>query len=310
MAEKLNPVKAIRIDKNIKASDIVENMRHTAFNARKLGLAAEIWLQACQEKDCKKFLGLAGALVPGGMKQILIDMIEKETIDVLVSTGANLTHDIIEALGFSHYQGSSEVNDSELKKHGLDRIYNVFMQNKVYQVLEKWCIVHFDEINAETNSEFLFKVGKILNESEKGKNSILAACFRKNIPIFCPALSDSGIGLMIWSMMTRKKIPAMKEFNDLNKMLDIAWTSKKKAIFYIGGGVPKNYIQQAMQFSSPAIYGVQIKVDDASFGGSSGAPLKEGISWGKMSEKGRFIDVNCDATIALPLIYSFLIEKI
>ncbi len=305
----MDPVKQIKIDKQMKSSDLVANMKNTAYNARKLGFAAEIWQEACQEK-CTKFLGLAGALVPGGMKQIIMDMIEKSMIDVLVSTGANLTHDVIEAIGFSHYQGDEKMDDVELRKRGLDRIYNVFMQNKVYQVLEKWCMEHFDEINSETNSEFLFNIGKILNEDEKGRNSILATCFRKNIPIFCPALSDSGIGLMVWSMMTRKKVPKMNEFQDLSKMIDIAWKNKKKAVFYLGGGVPKNYIQQAMQFSNPATYGVQIQVDDASFGGSSGAPLREGISWGKMSEKGKFIDVNCDATIALPLIYSYLIEKI
>ena len=94
----------------------------------------------------------------------------------------------------------------------------------------------------------------------------------------------------------------MNEYNDLNKMLDIAWTAKKKAVFYVTGGEPKNYIQQAMQFSAPAIYGVQIKIDPASYGGSSGAPLKEGISWGKMNPKADFVDVFCDATIALPLI--------
>ena len=307
----MEPVKPIKIVKGIKSSDIVSGMKGTAYNARKLAIASEIWQEACHEKDCKKFFGLAGALVPGGMKQIIIDMLENNMIDVLVSTGSNLTHDLIEALGFSHYQGDEKMNDAELRKRGLDRIYNVFMQNKVYQVLEKWSIEHFDALNSESNSEFLYKIGKILNEEDNGKgmNSILAACFRKNIPIFCPALSDSGIGLMIWSMMTRKKLPKMNEYNDLHKMIDIAWTSKKKAVFYVGGGVPKNYIQQAMQFSSAAIYGVQIKIDDASFGGSSGAPLREGISWGKMSEKGKFIDVNCDATIALPLIYSFLIEK-
>jgi len=115
---------------------------------------------------------------------------------------------------------------------------------------------------------------------------------------------------MIWGMMLRKKKPLMNEYNDLHKILDIAWINKKKAVFYCNGGVPKNYIQQAMQFSSPALLGVQIKTDSASYGGSSGAPLKEGISWGKMSEKGRFVDINCDATICLPLIYSYVLDNL
>lgn len=309
MTEKLKPVDQIKIEKDMKASELVSKLKGTAYNARALGEAGEIWLAACREKGCKKFLGLAGAQVPGGMKQIIIDMLEQQMIDVFVTTGANLTHDLVEALGFSHYQGESEIDDAKLNKQGLDRIYNVYMKSEVYKKLELWFIENFDKINSESNSEFLFKIGQIL-DSGKGKNSILATCFRKNIPIFCPALSDSGIGLMIWNMVIRKKKPLMNDYNDLNKMIDIAWKEKKKAVFYINGGFPKNYIQQAMQFSSPAMMGVQIKTDDASYGGSTGAPLKEGISWGKMSSQGKFVDVICDSTIALPLVYSYVLDNL
>jgi len=310
MPEKLKPVDQLKIEKNIKTSELVSKFKGTAYNARALGEAGEIWLSACKDKSIKKFLGLAGAQVPGGMKQIIMDMLEKNMIDVFVTTGANLTHDLIEALNFRHYQGESEIDDAKLNKQGLDRIYNVYMKSEVYQKLEKWFVDNFDKINSESNSEFLFKIGKILDQTDSGKNSILATAFRKNVPIFCHALSDSGIGLMIWNMLIRKKKPLMNDYTDLNKMIDIAWKEKKKAVFYINGGFPKNYIQQAMQFSSPAQFGIQIKTDDASYGGSTGAPLKEGISWGKMSEKGKFVDVICDSTIALPLIYSYVLDNL
>jgi deoxyhypusine synthase len=309
-SEDLKPVKQFKVLKGMKSSDLVKEMTGTAYNARALGEAADIWLQACKEKDCVKFFGVSGAMVPGGMRQIFIDMIEQDMINVFVSTGATLTHDFIEALGFSHYQGSSEIDDKILHEKNLDRIYDVLMKNDVYQEMESWFIEHFDEVNSESNSEFLEKIGKILNQSESSRNSILAACFRKKVPVFAPPLSNCGIGLMVWGMMLRKKKPLMNEYNDLNKMLDIAWTAKKKAVFYVTGGEPKNYIQQAMQFSAPAIYGVQIKIDPASYGGSSGAPLREGISWGKMSEEGRFIDINSDPTIILPLILSFLKDNL
>jgi deoxyhypusine synthase len=308
----LKPVKHLKIARGMKTSQLVDEMKETAYNARALSLGAEIWQMACKDKKCKKFFGFAGALVPGGMKQIVIDMLNEKMIDVLVSTGANLTHDLIEALGFNHYQGSEKMDDKILAKKGIDRIYNVFMKSEVYQELEKWFIKNFDKINATSNSEFLFKIGEILYRSgnKNAKNSILATCYKNQVSCFVPALSDSGIGLMIWNVMLRKKKPLMQEYNDLHKMLDIAWTNKKKAVFYVGGGVPKNYIQQAMQFSSPALYGVQITTDSASYGGSSGAPLCEGISWGKMNAGGKFVDVHCDATIALPLIFSFLRDKL
>ncbi|MEM2089873.1 MAG: deoxyhypusine synthase family protein [Candidatus Pacearchaeota archaeon] len=303
----MKPVKHIKIKENMKVSELVEQMKDTAFNAKAIAKAVEILLEAKKEK-CKIFCGMAGALVPGGMRQIIIDMLKEKIIDVFVTTGANLTHDLIEALGLKHYQGSEKANDVELYKKGYDRIYNVYMQNKVYQRLEKFFIENFEELNAETNSEFLQNLGRLLKKNAI-YNSILTACYENKIPVFCPALSDSGIGLMIWSMLLRKKIPKMNEYKDLAKFLDLAWY-KKKAVFYVGGGVPKNYIQQAMQFSSPALYGVQIKVEHESFGGSSGASLKEGISWGKLHEKAKFVDIECDATIALPLIYAALISKI
>jgi deoxyhypusine synthase len=158
---------------------------------------------------------------------------------------------------------------------------------------------------ARTVKEFLWKVGELLPEKE---GSILGTCYRKKIPIFCPAISDSGIGLMVWNLLVSGKEMNVKEFYDLKEMLDIAWTCKKAGVFYVGGGTPKNYIQQAMQFSKGARYGIQVTMDRAEPGGSSGAPLREGISWGKMKKDGDFVDVICDATIALPLIVAGALE--
>jgi deoxyhypusine synthase len=152
----------------------------------------------------------------------------------------------------------------------------------------------------------LWKLGSLLDK----KDSILRVCYEKKIPIFCPAISDSGIGLMIWGNLAKGKTTNVNAFEDLKEILDIAWTCKKSGIIYVGGGVPKNYIQQAMQFTKGASYGVQIKVDRAEYGGSSGADLKEGISWGKMNDKAKFVDLICDATIALPIIVSSLKDRI
>jgi len=301
---KFNPVKHIKVEKNMKASELVSRMKEAGFGARKLSIASDILEEAIKDKECKLFFGLAGAMVPGGMRQIIIDMLKEGWIDVFVTTGANLTHDLIEALGFNHYIGSEKMDDAKLHKEKLDRIYDVLMPNKVYVEMEKFFVKNFDELSkAESVKEFLWLLGKIAP-----KECILKICYEKQIPIFCPAITDSGIGLMIWDNIIRKKKIILDEFKDLDEMIKIAWT-KKKAVFYIGGGTPKNYIQQAMQFSQPASFGVQITTDRAESGGSSGAPLREGISWGKMQEKGKFIDVACDATIALPLIYSALIDR-
>lgn len=303
---KLKPIKHIKIIKRMKVSELVAGMKEIGFNANALGEASEILDEAIRDKECKIFLGMAGALVPGGLREIIIDMLKKNWIDVFVTTGANLTHDLIETLGFKHYKGSANVDDKELNKKDLDRIYNVFMKNKVYERLEEFFTEHFDELSkAKSPKEFLWILGKILPGE-----SILKTCYEHKIPIFCPALADSGIGLMIWGQRIRKKQISLDFFNDLAEIVDLAWSSKRTCVVYIGGGVPKNYIQQALQFTKPASFGIQITTDRADPGGSSGAPLREGISWGKMSSKAKFVDVFCDATIALPLLYASILDRL
>ncbi|MDD5651446.1 MAG: deoxyhypusine synthase [Candidatus Nanoarchaeia archaeon] len=296
----MEPIQPIKITKGMKVTELVNSLSNCGFNANKISKAVDILKEAKKEK-CTVFFGFAGAMVPAGMKQVVIDMINDNTINVLVTTGANMTHDLIEALGHKHYQGNANINDAELHKKNIDRIYDVFMKSEVYQDLEVFFDKNFDSLKDKTTiKEFLWEIGKIINKND----CILTACYKKKVPVFCPALSDSGIGLMIWNNLVKNKKISFNEFEDLKEMLDLAWTEKKKAILYVGGGVPKNYIQQAMQFSSPALYGIQITTDRPEYGGSSGAELKEGISWGKMSEKGKFVNVYCDATIALPIIYA------
>lgn len=307
--ENMKPIKHIKIRKDEKISELVEDFKEIGFQARKIGEAGEIFLEIIKKRKqgCKIFFGMAGALVPGGMKEIIIDMLKSDCIDVFVTTGANLTHDLIEALGNKHYQGDEKADDYKLNKKGIDRIYNVFMENKVYQDLEKFFTDNWQEISkTKTIKELLWKIGSLI----KSEESILRVCYEKNIPVFCPAIADSGIGLMVWGKKVAGQKIFIDAFEDMNEIIDISWKNKNKAVIYVGGGTPKNFIQQAMQFSTPAFYGIQITTDKEEFGGSSGAKLKEGISWGKMDEKGKFVDVRCDATIALPLVWGYCKDKI
>jgi deoxyhypusine synthase len=306
----LKPIDHIKIKKGMKADDIVKGMKEIGFNAKYLGEAADILEEAIKDKNCKLFFGMAGALVPGGLREIFIDMLEQGYVDVFVTTGANLTHDLIEALGFHHYQGSAHIDDEKLRKESIDRIYNVFMKDEVYEATEDFFVTNFDEIIKSSNvKEFLWNLGKLL----PGR-SILKTCYEKKIPIFCPAITDSGIGLMVWSALLReehkKKKVDLSEFDDLSNMMDIVGGLKKRAILYVGGGTPKNYIQQALQFVEGSDYGVQITTDRPEPGGSSGAPLQEGVSWGKMLPKAKFVTVTCDATIALPFLYAALKDRL
>ena len=300
----LNPVEHITVTKGMKVKDLVDQMFSSGvMGAGRIGKSAVIMADMLKDKDCTVFLGLAGAMVPGGMKNIILDMINSGKIDVLVTTGANITHDLIEALGHRHFQGSANVDDKELNRLKIDRIYDSFMPNCVYEDMEDFFTGHFEELTKTTTiKEFLWKIGELADSDE----SILTACFEKKIPIFCPGIADSGIGLMVWGRKAAGKKFDLPVFEDMKEIISIAWgdKDKKNGVIYIGGGLPKNFIQQSMQFSKGASYGVQISTDMPQWGGSSGAELREGISWGKMHSKGEFIDVYCDATIALPLIWA------
>ena len=301
----MKEIKQIKIKSQMKVSDLVEQMGGMGFQARNISEASDILRKMKNDKECKVFFGLAGAMVPSGMKQVIIDMIKEGYIDIIVSTGANLTHDLIEALGNKHYHGDSNSNDDELQKKGIDRIYNVFMKNDVYEKLEDFFKKNFEELQkTKSISEFLHKLGQLI----ENKNSILRVCYEENIPLFCPGISDSGIGLMMWGRIVNGKQSNIDVFSDMKDIIDISWTSKKRGVFYIGGGVPKNFIQQSLQFSKGADYGIQITTDRQESGGSSGAPLKEGISWGKMKSNANFVDIFCDASIALPLIFAAVKE--
>ena len=296
----MEPIKHIKLKKDLSVKELVEQMSDAGFGARKIGLASKLVKKIFSNPDCKIFFGLAGAMVPAGMKQIIIDLLKTKRISVLVTTGANLTHDLIESLGHEHYH-CDKWNDEELNKKGLDRIHNVLMENKVYEKLEGFFEDNWDELKKCKNiKEMLLKLGELLPENS---DSILRTCYDNDIQLYCPAIADSGIGLMIWGRIAQGKEINIDTFEDMKEIIDFAWKSKKKGVVYIGGGTPKNFIQQSLQFSSGADYGIQITTDHPQPGGSSGAPLEEGKSWGKLKSDAEFVDVWCDATIALPLVF-------
>jgi len=295
----MKQVKPVKIKEDMKVSELVGEMENAGFGAGKINKASRIMEAMFSDSNCKIFLGLAGAMVPAGMKLVILEMLEN--VDILVTTGATLTHDLIEALGEEHYIVDEPFDDKSLNRKGLDRMYNVVMKNKVYEKLENFFTSNWAKFQeCKTIKEFVWKIGELCPGTSE--NCILKKCYERKIPLFCPALADSGIGLMIWGRKASGKEISIDAFEDMKEIIDFAWTSKKSGIIYVGGGVPKNFIQQALQFSKGADYGIQITTDSPEPGGSSGAPLKEGISWGKMKKNADFVDVRCDATVVLPLI--------
>ena len=252
-----------------------------------------------QDKDCTIFLTVAGAMIPGGMKQVLIDFLNLGVVDVLIVTGATLTHDLIEAFGYKHFHGSAIADDEALSKEGLNRIYNVLLPNEAYEKLEG-NIQSILEQSSEADflcSEFLTYLGNQLPD----RPSITKLAAKRNIPIFCPAIADSILGFQIW-MYNQTHPFKVDILGDQKRIIDIVYESKQKGALIIGGGTPKHYVAMAMQVTSKGLnYAIQVTTDRPEPGGVSGASLQEAISWKKVDAKAEYVDVICDATIALPL---------
>ncbi|MFX1343795.1 MAG: deoxyhypusine synthase family protein [Promethearchaeota archaeon] len=301
----LKKVNQLEITDETNILNLINSLKNAGFNAKRLALACEIYNEMINDKDCIKFFGLAGALVPAGMQKVIYDFLKEGYINILVTTGASLTHDLAEALGYHHLQGASinqdDLKDSDLYKAEINRIYDVFMPNKVYKGIEDFISNLKIPDSQMSVSSFLKFLGEQLpNDSQ----SILKICEQKKIPIFCPAFTDSGLALQIG--LHNQKIN-LNHFADMIEMVNLAWDAKKAGVCFVGGGVPKNFIMQSLQFCpNSATYAIQITMDRPETGGLSGATLREAISWGKVNENAKYSTVISDATIALPIILWFL----
>ncbi len=306
--ERLKNVNQFRITENRDFTNLINDLRDTGFNAKRLSLACEIYKEMVEDKECVKFFGLAGALIPAGMQGIMHDFIRDGFLDVLVTTGATLTHDIAETLGYHHLQGEVKVDtvdDSRLHDENMNRIYDVFLPNNAYEGIEDFIKDLRITDTTMPVSDFLKFLGDQLPDNSP---SILKICASRDIPIFCPAFTDSGLALQLG--FHHQKIN-LNHFKDMLKMVDLAWDAKRAGVCIIGGGVPKNFIMQSLQFCpNSASYAIQITMDRPEPGGLSGATLQEAISWGKVSQDAKYSTVISDATIILPLVYWYLKKSI
>ncbi|MHA1267533.1 MAG: deoxyhypusine synthase [Candidatus Helarchaeota archaeon] len=305
---KFEEIKHVRVSEETTIGQLLSEMRTGAgFGAKHLAKAADIFMEMVNDETCTIFLCVAGAMIPGGMKQTLIDFLELGVVDVLIVTGATLTHDLIEAFGHKHFHGSAIANDKELSEKGLNRIYNVLLPNEAYEALEDDLQSILKKLGKKEVrcSELLTYLGEMLPE----RPSILKTCAKRKIPIFCPAIADSILGFQLW--MFSQNFPIQVDIlGDQKRILDIAYESKRKGALIVGGGTPKHYVAMAMQVTSKGLdYAIQITTDRPEPGGVSGASLQEAISWKKLDVQAKFIDVICDATIALPLLLGAITHR-
>lgn len=298
----------VKISKRMTVNEMIRELGNAGFQARKLSKTVDIFEEMIKDNNCTKFLGLGGTMVPGGMKSVIGEILKRDWVDVIISTGANVTHDLIEAFGERHRFMDSEVTDVELRKMGINRIYNILLPNRGYVVLEENLRKLLPGLPQKEMSsrEFLFELGKKIKDRE----SFVKIAAEKSIPIFIPSISDSVLGFHVWMYSQDHKLTVNTTL-DQGEILDMTFGSKKTGALIVGGGVPKHYIAMANQISDrPLQYAIQITMDRPEGGGVSGARLEEAKSWRKVHPKAKTVDLICDGTIALPLIISALVERL
>ncbi|MBU4372957.1 MAG: deoxyhypusine synthase [Euryarchaeota archaeon] len=293
------PIRHVKITHDMTVSQLVDSFSDCAFGAGRLNVAVSIYREMVNDKDCTKFFGLAGAMVPAGMRQIVSDMIRDKQIDILVTTGANLVHDIIESMGLRHYKGTDVADDVKLKHDAVNRIYDVFLPEHHFTDFEEKMQSIFKEIPDKLSiTQLLSHIGAKLDDD----NSILKSAYDMRIPVYCPAIQDSIIGLQAWLYKQTKPLN-VDVFDDMRGLIDRCYEAKRAGVVIIGGGVPKNFILQSMLVTPRSFdYAIQLTMDRPETGGLSGATLDEARSWGKVGENARCVTVYSDATITLPII--------
>jgi deoxyhypusine synthase len=302
------PVTQLHVKPKMTVNELVVAMSEAgAYNGGSLARAADIWEQMLKDREATKFFGLAGAMVPAGMGGIVSDLIKAGHIDVLVSTGANLTHDIIEAIGCHHFHGTAFCNDVELRHDEINRIYDVYLPNDAFEHFEEF----MQEVFGQLEPGSTISISGLLEHIGKNtKSGILHTAARNKIPVYNPAVQDSMIGLQYWLFSQTNKV-TVDAFADMQSLMDRCFTATKAGAMLVGGGVPKNFILQSMLMTPNGFrYAIQLTGDRPDLGGLSGATLDEARSWGKITEDAQAVTVYGDATITLPVLAAAVMERL
>ena len=314
-----SPIEHIDIT-SFDARKIITSMEKMSFVSRETANAANIYNEMIQDNNCTIFLTLAGSTSAAGCMNIYKDLVKYNMVDAIIATGASIVDmDFFEALGFKHYQGSQFQDDAELRKNYIDRIYDTYIDEEELQECDRKICEIADNLEPRsyTSREFIFEMGKYLKKHSKKKDSLIETAYDNNVPIFCPAFTDSsaGFGLVVHQENNPKHHITIDSIRELRELTEIKIQSKGSGLFMIGGGVPKNFVQDTVicaELLGKEVemhkYAVQITVADSRDGACSSSTLKEASSWGKVDITKEQM-VFAEATSVLPLIASDAYHK-
>ena len=294
---------------------IIESMKKMSFTSRDTAKAAEIYNDMIKDKNCSIFLTIAGSTSAGGCMNLYSDLVKYNMVDAIVATGASIIDmDFFEALGFKHYQGDQFQDDKILRENYIDRIYDTYIDEEDLQICDKTICDIANKLppKAYTSREFIKEIGKYLKKNAKKKNSLIEVAYDHNVPIFCPAFTDSsaGFGLVMHQEQNPSKHITIDSIREFRELTEIKLKSKASGLLMIGGGVPKNFVQDTVvcaELLGKKVdmhkYAIQITVADTRDGACSSSTLKEASSWGKVNIAKEQM-VFAEATSVLPLIAS------
>ncbi len=333
VSDKLSPVFPLDLSKTKSISDLMRGMADTAFTGRQLGEAVDVLEAMAHDQDCFVVMTLAGAMTVAKQGLIVCDLIDKGLVNAVVSTGALMAHGLVEATGCKHYRYDPRMNDVELYEAGYNRVYDTLEpeQNLDHVELVMEAVLGaWDAAETMCSWKLNQAIGKYLKKKMKGRG-ILKSAYEKGVPVFVPAFTDSELGLDVAltnRMRARKGDPQLRfdPFLDLNYFAETLLRQKRIGIFTIGGGVPRNWAQQFGPYCELRVrrageqvelkryhYGVRVCPEPVYWGGLSGSPYSEAISWGKFvppHEGGKFGEVFVDATVGLPIMIAALLERL
>ena len=328
-----DPVGHTRATAGMTVGELVDGYGNAGIGAASVNEAGDVLAEMLENDDCTVFVSLAGAMVPAGMRRIVSDLIRDGYVDALVTTGANLTHDAIEAIGGKHHHGRTHDPEKSLRDHdetlrdeGVDRIYNVYLPQEHFAAFEG----HLREevfpalepdpdentgANAVSIADLTRELGRanaVVNERDDVPEDagVAAAAYECDVPIYCPAVQDSVLGLQAW-MYGQTADFTLDALADMTELTDLAFAADDAGCLLVGGGVPKNFTLQTMLVTPRAYdYAVQITMDPEATGGLSGATLAEARSWGKLEKDAQNASVYGDATVMLPMLVAAARERI
>ncbi|NWF95341.1 MAG: deoxyhypusine synthase family protein [Candidatus Thorarchaeota archaeon] len=296
-------VKHIKCADSATIPELVSAMREVGvLGAGRLGRAAAIVHEMFSDPDCFTYLSLSGPMIPGGLRYIVSRLIADGFVDALVTSGANIVHDLIEAYGGGHYRVPTRKTESELREAGMGRIGDIIVKEGDFETFEKRVYAFLDGLTERQRtglapSEFIAALGASIEDSE----SVVRQAYLKNVPVFSPGLMDSMLGFHMYTYSTMKPL-SLDFVKDLRILGEIITSVKKTGAIMLGGGLTKHFTMGSTILKGGLDLAVQITMDRPEAGSLSGAPLAEGVSWQKIQCEARYETVIGDATVLFPLL--------